>query len=108
MSYLKITGRPAVVILGNAMCSRRRIVSYLKAMLGNARHEVMFVRYQAQGTPGSVIQPSADAGVVVLVEIEGERHEIKAKGHNWRLRCTCRSTRAVPVFREYSLLAGKN
>ncbi|WP_457340593.1 hypothetical protein [Pseudomonas sp. TE6283] len=31
------------------MCSGGRIVNDLKAMLGDARHEVMFAGYQAQG-----------------------------------------------------------
>lgn len=52
VNYLKSTGRPAIVIAGNGMCSGGRIVNYLKAMLGDPRHEVMFVGYQAKGTPG--------------------------------------------------------
>lgn len=34
VNYLKSTGRPAIVIAGNGMCSGGRIVNYLKAMLG--------------------------------------------------------------------------
>lgn len=58
VNYLKSTGRPAIVIAGNGMCSAGRIVNYLKAMVGDPRHEVMFVGYQAKGTPGAVIQAS--------------------------------------------------
>lgn len=36
VNYLKSTGRPAIVIAGNGMCSGGRIVNYLKAMLGGA------------------------------------------------------------------------
>ena len=38
------------------MCNAGRIVNYLKAMLGDERHDVLFVGYQAEGTPGSDIQ----------------------------------------------------
>lgn len=61
VNYLKSTGRAAIVIAGNGMCSGGRIISYLKAMLGDSRHEVMFVGYQAKGTPGALIQASEDA-----------------------------------------------
>lgn len=61
VNHLKSTGRPAIVIAGNGMCSGGRIVNYLKAMLGDRRHEVVFVGYQAKGTPGAVIQASEGA-----------------------------------------------
>ena len=47
------------------MCSGGRIVNYLKAMLGDARHDVLFCGYQAAGTPGRAIQqygPPARSG----------------------------------------------
>lgn len=62
VNYLKSTGRPAIVIAGNGTCSGGRIVNYLKAMLGDQRHEVLFVGYQAKGTPGAVIQASEGGG----------------------------------------------
>jgi len=34
------------------MCAGGRVVNYLKAMLGDARNDVLFVGYQAAGTPG--------------------------------------------------------
>lgn len=79
VNYLKSTGRPAIVIAGNGMCSGGRIVNYLKAMLGDSRHEVMFVRYQAKGTPGAVIQASEGAGGFVQIDLDGQMHEIRAK-----------------------------
>lgn len=75
VNYLKSTGRPAIVIAGNGMCSGGRIVNYLKALLGDPRHEVLFVGYQAKGTPGAIIQ----AGRGGAVEMEGEQYEIWAK-----------------------------
>lgn len=79
VNYLQSTGRPAIVIAGNGMCSGGRIVNYLKAMLGDPRHEVMFVGYQAKGTPGAVIQASQGAAGFVAVDLDGERYEVRAK-----------------------------
>lgn len=74
VNYLKSTGRPAIVIAGNGMCSGGRIVNYLKAMLGGPRHEVVFVGYQVKGTPGAVLQSGAES-----VELGGECYQRWAK-----------------------------
>lgn len=79
VNYLKSTGRPAIVIAGNGMCSGGRIVNYLKAMLGDSRHEVMFVGYQAKGTPGAVIQASEGAEGFVQIDLDGRMYEVRAK-----------------------------
>ena len=79
VNYLKSTGRPAIVIAGNGMCSGGRIVNYLKAMLGDPRHEVVFVGYQAKGTPGAVIQACEGAEGFVQVDLDGEMYEVRAK-----------------------------
>ena len=79
VNYLKSTGRPAIVIAGNGMCSGGRIVNYLKAMLGDPRHEVMFVGYQAKGTPGAVIQASEGAEGFVQIDLDGDMYDIRAK-----------------------------
>ena len=79
VNYLKSTGRPAIVIAGNGMCSGGRIVNYLKAMLGDPRHEVMFVGYQAKGTPGAVIQASEGAQGFVQVDLDGRMYEVRLK-----------------------------
>ncbi|MGN8261171.1 MBL fold metallo-hydrolase [Pseudomonas sp. SMSB3] len=79
VNYLRSTGRPAIVIAGNGMCSGGRIVRYLKAMLPEPRHEVMFVGYQVKGTPGAAIQASQGAQGPGRVELDGEFVEIQAK-----------------------------
>ncbi|WP_460418429.1 MBL fold metallo-hydrolase [Pseudomonas sp. microsymbiont 2] len=79
VNYLKSTGRPAIVIAGNGMCSGGRIVNYLKAMLGDPRHEVMFVGHQVKGTPGAVIQASEEEEGLVRVDLDGQRYEIRSK-----------------------------
>lgn len=51
------TAQPAIVIAAGGMCAGGRIVDYLKAMLHDPRHDVLFVGYQAQGTPGMPFKP---------------------------------------------------
>ncbi|KGD61197.1 hypothetical protein T9A_01646 [Alcanivorax jadensis T9] len=71
--YLAESARPAVVIAASGMCAGGRIMNYLKAMLGDARHNLLFVGYQALGTPGRTIQQEGQGGEVVL---DGERYSI--------------------------------
>ncbi len=75
--HLATSGRPAIVISGSGMCTSGRIVNYLKAMLGDERHDVLFVGYQAEGTPGRIIQKYGPRNG--YVELDGERYTIKAK-----------------------------
>ncbi len=77
LNHLTQTARPAIVIAGNGMCSGGRIVNYLKAMLHDPRHDVLFVGYQAQGTPGHAIQQYGPRGG--YVDLDGERFDIRAK-----------------------------
>lgn len=76
VNRLAHTRQPAIVITGNGMCSAGRIVDYLKAMLGDSRHNVIFTGYQAKGTPGRAIQQYGPAGG--YVDLEGERYDIRA------------------------------
>ncbi|GGO85127.1 MBL fold hydrolase [Marinobacterium nitratireducens] len=69
--HLAESARPAVVIAGSGMCNAGRIVNYLKAMLGDRRHNVLFVGYQAKGTPGHDIQRYGPDGG--YVELDDER-----------------------------------
>jgi metallo-beta-lactamase family protein len=73
------TGRPAIVIAASGMCSGGRIVNYLKAMLGDARHDVLFCGYQAAGTPGRAIQTYGPKGG--YVDLDGQRIPIRAAVH---------------------------
>ncbi|MFN3581945.1 MAG: MBL fold metallo-hydrolase RNA specificity domain-containing protein [Pseudomonas sp.] len=75
--------QPAVVITGSGMCNAGRVVNYLKAMLGDPRHNVLFVGYQARGTPGSFIQQHGRrrGGQPGEVELDGERYAIRAGVH---------------------------
>jgi len=69
--------QPAVVIAASGMATGGRIVNYLKAMLEDARHNVLFVGYQAAGTPGNIIQRYGPEGG--WVEIDGRRYTIRAR-----------------------------
>ncbi len=73
------SGEPAIVIAASGMCAGGRVVNYLKAMLGDARHNVVFVGYQARGTPGHAIQTYGPRGGYVA--FDGERIDIRAGIH---------------------------
>ncbi len=76
VNRLAHTRQPAIVITGSGMCTAGRVINYLKAMLGDARHNVVFVGYQARGTPGHVIQQYGPQHG--YVELDGERYTINA------------------------------
>ncbi|NLY59870.1 MAG: MBL fold metallo-hydrolase [Gammaproteobacteria bacterium] len=76
VNRLTHTRQPAIVITGNGMCSAGRVINYLKAMLGDPRHNVIFTGYQARGTPGRAIRQYGPSGG--YVDLDGERFDIKA------------------------------
>ena len=77
--YLAKSARPAIVIAASGMCAGGRIVNYLEAMLGDPRHDIVFVGYQAAGTPGRAIQRYGPRGG--YVRLEGQRYDIRAAVH---------------------------
>lgn len=79
VAYLARSHRPCVVLAGSGMCAGGRVVNYLKAMLGEARNDVLFVGYQAAGTPGRDILTYGPRGG--WVKLDGERIDIRAKVH---------------------------
>ncbi len=72
--------KPAIVIAASGMCAGGRIQNYLKQLIGDTTTDILFVGYQAQGTPGRDIQRYArkDNGYVIL---EGKRCDINAAVH---------------------------
>lgn len=74
------SGEPAIVIAASGMCTGGRVVDYLKAMLGDERHDVVFVGYQARGTPGYSIQEFGPRGG--YVDLDGEHIDIRAGVHS--------------------------
>ncbi|KAA0014600.1 MBL fold metallo-hydrolase [Billgrantia pellis] len=77
VTYLAESGRPAVVIAASGMVSGGRVVNYLKRLLGDPRHCVLFTGYQAVGTPGHDIQRYGPRGGWVM--LDGQRIEIRAQ-----------------------------
>ena len=79
VNHFKQSGRPAIVIAASGMCTGGRIMNYLKALLPDPKTDVLFVGYQAQGTPGRDIQKYGARGGYVY--LDGERVDIKAGVH---------------------------
>jgi metallo-beta-lactamase family protein len=76
---LASSGRPAIIIAASGMCAGGRIVNYLKRLLPDRRTDVLFVGYQARGTPGRAIQQYGPGGGYVI--LDGERIDIRAGVH---------------------------
>lgn len=79
VNHFRTTARPAIVIAASGMCAGGRIVNYLKALLPDPRTDVVFVGYQAAGTPGRDIQQYGPKGGYVM--LDGERVDIRAGVH---------------------------
>lgn len=77
--YLADSGHPAIVIAASGMCAGGRVMNYLKALLPDNRTDVVFVGYQAAGTPGRDIQKYGPSGGYVL--IDRQRIDIRANIH---------------------------
>ncbi|RMF37375.1 MAG: MBL fold metallo-hydrolase [Planctomycetota bacterium] len=75
IDYLKESKLPAVVIAASGMCAGGRVVNYLKAFLGDPTTDIVFVGYQARGTPGRYILESD------WVRLDGQRYDIRARRH---------------------------
>lgn len=79
VNYLARSYKPCVVLAGSGMCAGGRVVNYLKAMLGDPRNDVLFVGYQAEGTPGrDILEFGPQEGWVTL---DDERFTIRARVH---------------------------
>ncbi|MBL0713741.1 MAG: MBL fold metallo-hydrolase, partial [Desulfosarcina sp.] len=80
--HLKIcdTQGPAVILAGSGMCTGGRIVNHLCNGIDRSENDILFVGYQAGGTPGRAIQKygKKPGG---YVDLDGERKTIKAGVH---------------------------
>jgi metallo-beta-lactamase family protein len=69
---------PAVIIAGSGMCTGGRIINHLKKGIDQTQNDILFVGYQAAGTPGRAIQKYAQKPGS-YVDLDGERKAIRAK-----------------------------
>jgi metallo-beta-lactamase family protein len=68
---------PMIIIAGSGMCTGGRIIGHLRDGLPEEDTTVLFVGYQAEGTPGRRIQDAAKHEG--HVEIGGESVQVRAK-----------------------------
>jgi metallo-beta-lactamase family protein len=73
---------PAVILAGSGMCTGGRIIDHLKKGIAQPENDIVFVGYQAAGTPGRTIQEYSQKPDG-YVELDGERRAIKAKVHTF-------------------------
>jgi len=77
VEHLAKIRRPAIVLAASGMAAGGRIVNYMKAMIEDPRHDILFVGFQAPGTPGHAIQKHGAKGG--YVDLDGERFTIRAQ-----------------------------
>lgn len=75
---LSQTKMPAIVIAASGMCQGGRVVNYLKQMLPDPVHQVIFVGYQARGTLGAQLQRFGNRPGA-FVTMDGERIALRAE-----------------------------
>jgi metallo-beta-lactamase family protein len=80
VDYIRRKSHPCIVIAASGMCAGGRIVNYLKGLIENERTDVLFIGYQAAGTPGRVIQQYGSRQGA-YVELDGKRYDINAGIH---------------------------
>lgn len=68
---------PMLILAGRGMCTGGRIVSHLRRLLPIEQTTVLFVSYQAEGTPGRAIQRAAARGGRVWMDHE----EVRVRAH---------------------------
>ena len=79
IDYLQKSGRPAIVFAASGMCSGGRIMNYLQALIEDPRTDIVFIGYQAKGTPGRKIRKyGPKKGYVML---ERKKYSIQAGVH---------------------------
>ncbi len=76
LNYLEQQQLPAIVIAGSGMCTGGRVLNYLKRFLGNVTTDIVFVGYQASGTPGHFLSRGSE-----WVRLNGRKYTVSAKIH---------------------------
>ncbi len=76
LDYLDERKLPAIVVAGSGMCTGGRVVNYLKRFIETPNTDIVFVGYQARGTPGQYISRGSD-----WVRLDGRRYDVAAEIH---------------------------
>ncbi len=76
LEYIERHKLPAIVIAGSGMCTGGRVVNYLKRLIGDPTTDLVFVGYQASGTPGQRISRGSE-----WVRLDGRKYDVAAKVH---------------------------
>lgn len=80
INHIRSTGHPCIVIAASGMCAGGRILNYLKALVEDERTDIVFIGYQARGTPGRDIQIYGPQGGYVV--LDGRRFDVRARVHS--------------------------
>jgi metallo-beta-lactamase family protein len=75
---LRTVEQPMIIIAGSGMCTGGRIVDHLVDLLPLPETCVLFVGYQARGTPGRAIQEAARGKRSQSVRIRGRNLPVRA------------------------------
>lgn len=71
---------PGVIVAGSGMCSGGRIVDHLKDGIGGRCNDILFVGYQASGTPGrEILKYHRRPGAYVY--LDDKKYDIRARVH---------------------------
>lgn len=76
LDYIDRHQLPAIVIAGSGMCTGGRVVNYLKRFIEDPKADIVFVGYQAGGTPGHFISRGSD-----WVRLDGRKYNVSADIH---------------------------
>ena len=79
LRWLNDKGGPAIVVAGSGMCTGGRVVNYLKDFLPDSRNDIIFIGYQAYGTPGrDIVTYGSNKRRHGYVTIDGKRISVGA------------------------------
>ncbi len=76
VDYIEKHELPAIVVAGSGMCTGGRVVNYLKRFIDDPRTDIVFVGYQASGTPGNFISRGGE-----WVRLDGRKYYVNADVH---------------------------
>ena len=76
VDYIAKHELPAIVVAGSGMCTGGRVVNYLKRFLDDPRTDIVFVGYQASGTPGHYLGRGSE-----WVRLDGRKYTVNADIH---------------------------